>query len=117
VVDVLAAAVAANVGNAAFVVVAGGDTGVAMGAGVGLASTHQRGESVVGTLWGRGHAVEGIGFIGLVGLVGLAGLIGVIGGIRRWVVLLLLKVIHLRWPKPPRTEGGPQREVEVTRES
>lgn len=39
-VGVLAAAVAADVGDAALVVVGGGDAGVAVGAGVGLAGCH-----------------------------------------------------------------------------
>ena len=90
-VDVLAAAVAAHVRNAAFVVVAGGHAGVAVGTGVVLAGTHEGSERGIGAFWGRGHAVEGIG---LVGLIGLAGLVGAIGGVGRRVVFPLLEVVH-----------------------
>ena len=59
-VGVGAAAVTANVGNAAFVVVGGGNASIAVEAGVGLAGGHQGGEVGVGGRWWRWHAVVGV---------------------------------------------------------
>lgn len=70
VVDVFAAAVAADVGDSAFVVVGGGDAGVAVAAAVVLAGCHEGGEGRVGGLGGWWHVVIGVGGVG-VGNVGL----------------------------------------------
>ena len=59
-VDVFATAVAADVGDAAFVVVGGCHAGVAVGAAVFLAGAHEGGEVGVGSLWGWRHAIVGI---------------------------------------------------------
>ena len=67
VVDVFAAAVAADVGDAALVVVGGGDAGVAVTAAVVLAGVHEGGEVGVGLFGGWGHAVVGVVGVGGVG--------------------------------------------------
>ena len=60
-VDVVAAAVAAHVRDAAFVVVAGGHAGVAVEAGVVLTGLHELLEVGVFAGGGWGHAVVGVG--------------------------------------------------------
>ena len=63
-IDVFAAAVAADVGDAALVVVGGGHAGVAVGAAVVLAGAHEGGEVGVGCFGGWRHAVVGVVGVG-----------------------------------------------------
>ncbi len=81
VVDVFAAAVAAHVGDAALVVVAGSHAGVAVVASVVLACPHEGGEVGVFAFGGWGHAVVRVGVVGCEG--GGAGL-----------VVIFLEVVH-----------------------
>lgn len=57
---VLATAIAADVRDAAFVVVGGGHARVAVIASVQLAGGHQVREGGVCGWWGRGHAAVGV---------------------------------------------------------
>lgn len=63
-VDVVAAAVAAHVRDAPFVIIAGGHAGVAVEAGVVLTGLHELLQVWVLACWGRGHAVVGVGGVG-----------------------------------------------------
>lgn len=112
-VNVFAAAVAAHVGDATFVVVGGCDTGVAVGTAVGLACRHERLEIGVGDLRGWRHAVVGVCWVGGISESGVGGVwleVGLVdtgagGGWRIWAssegqrlfeVVLWMKVLWCR---------------------
>ena len=91
-VDVFATAVAADVGDAALVVVAGGDAGVAVAARVLLACLHELGEVRVFAFGWRRHALIVIGLVGGE-LVGVGRVCWII--VRRAAVAVLPKVVHV----------------------
>ena len=94
VVDVVAAAVAAHVRDAPFVIVAGGHAGVAVEAGVVLTGLHELLEVGVFACWGRGHAVVGVRGVGWQG--GRCGAGGDEHGLIRWRrrVVVFSKIVH-----------------------
>ena len=93
-VDIVAAAVAAHVCDAPFVIVAGGHAGVAVEAGVVLTGLHELLEVRVLAGRGWGHAVVGIGGVGWEGRRWGGGLHELRLGRWRRRVVIVSEIVH-----------------------
>lgn len=93
-VDVVAAAVAAHVCDASFVIVAGGHAGVAVEAGVVLTGLHELLEVGVLASGRWGHAIVGVRGVGWEGGLWSGGWNGEILIWRRRRIVVFSKVVH-----------------------
>ena len=95
-IDIVAAAVAAHICDASFIVVAGGHAGIAVEAGMALTGVHELLEVGILAGGGWGHAVVGVGGVGWERGRWDGGLDELRLSGRRRMIVILSEIVH-RW--------------------